>query len=62
MDSVNLVHGAVRAVTNGKRRFQGVFLTPDEVLLLLKVARDRAIRDWAMVLLAYRHGMRERNL
>jgi len=34
------------------------YLTPDEVLGLLKVARPRSARDWAMILLAYRHGMR----
>lgn len=33
-------------------------LTPKEILDLLKVARKRSTRDWAMILLAYRHGMR----
>ena len=33
-------------------------LTPDELLSVLKAARARAARDWAMVLLAYRHGLR----
>jgi len=33
-------------------------LTPDEVIAVLKAARGRSIRDWAMVLLAYRHGLR----
>jgi site-specific recombinase XerD len=33
-------------------------LTPQEILDLLKVARKRSTRDWAMILLAYRHGMR----
>jgi type 1 fimbriae regulatory protein FimB len=35
-----------------------VYLSPDELLAVLKVARARSIRDWAMVLLAYRHGLR----
>jgi type 1 fimbriae regulatory protein FimB len=35
-----------------------VHLTPDELLAVLKVARARSARDWAMVLLAYRHGLR----
>ncbi len=33
-------------------------LTPGELLSVLKVARARSARDWAMVLLAYRHGLR----
>lgn len=33
-------------------------LTPEEVLDLLKAARKRSVRDWAMILLAYRHGLR----
>lgn len=32
--------------------------TPDEMLQLLKVAKKRNSRDWCMILLAYRHGMR----
>ena len=33
-------------------------LTPDELLAVLKAARTRSARDWCMILLAYRHGMR----
>ncbi len=33
-------------------------LTPGELLSVLKAARARSARDWAMVLLAYRHGLR----
>ena len=33
-------------------------LTPDELLAVLKAARSRSARDWCMILLAYRHGMR----
>lgn len=40
------------------KRGQMTFLTPDETLAVLKAARERATRDWAMVLLAYRHGLR----
>jgi integrase len=32
--------------------------TPEEMLRVLKVARQRSSRDWAMILLAYRDGMR----
>src|SRR5438105_13837836 len=35
-----------------------VFLTPTELLALLKEARQRSLRDWCMILVAYQHGMR----
>jgi integrase len=34
------------------------YLSPEELLSLLRVARSRSTRDWAMILLAYRHGLR----
>ena len=34
------------------------FPTPAEILKVLKIARQRGSRDWAMIVLAYRHGMR----
>jgi type 1 fimbriae regulatory protein FimB len=34
------------------------FLTPEETLAVLRAARGRSTRDWAMVLLSYRHGLR----
>jgi integrase len=40
------------------KRGQMTFLTPDETLTVLKAARERSTRDWAMILLAYRHGLR----
>src|SRR6202140_3433377 len=42
------------------RRKQGRMniLTPQEMLDLLKAARQHSTRDWAMILLAYRHGLR----
>lgn len=33
-------------------------LTPQEMLGLLKAARNHSTRSWAMILLAYRHGLR----
>ncbi len=33
-------------------------LTPEELLVLLRVAKSGSQRDWAMILLAYRHGLR----
>jgi site-specific recombinase XerD len=40
------------------KRGQMMFLSPDETLTVLKAARERSTRDWAMILLAYRHGLR----
>ncbi|MFZ0737562.1 MAG: tyrosine-type recombinase/integrase [Candidatus Acidiferrales bacterium] len=40
------------------KRGRMVILTPQETLDLLKAARKRSTRDWAMILLAYRHGLR----
>jgi integrase len=35
-----------------------IHLEPAEVLALLKAAKARGVREWAMILLAYKHGMR----
>src|SRR6266853_5902715 len=48
----------VQAITRNTRRSTMTFLSPEEVLAVLKAAREHATRDWAMVLLAYRHGLR----
>ena len=40
------------------RRTKMAFLSTDEVLAVLKASRERSSRDWAMILLAYRHGLR----
>ena len=40
------------------KRGRMTILTPQEMLALLKAARKRSTRDWAMILLAYRHGLR----
>ena len=34
------------------------FMSPDEVRAVLKIARQRRTRDWCMILIAYRHGLR----
>jgi|HubBroStandDraft_4_1064222.scaffolds.fasta_scaffold4920769_1 hypothetical protein len=34
------------------------YLIPDEVIAVLKGAKERCARYWAMVLIAYRPGMR----
>src|SRR5712671_5027418 len=40
------------------KRSRMVILTPEETLDLLKTARNLSTRAWAMILLAYRHGLR----
>lgn len=40
------------------KRSHITFLTTYETLAVLKAAREHATRDWAMILLAYRHGLR----
>jgi site-specific recombinase XerD len=40
------------------KRGRMTILTPAEMLALLKAAKKRSTRDWAMILLAYRHGLR----
>jgi site-specific recombinase XerD len=40
------------------KRGRMVILSPQEMLALLKTAKSRSTRDWAMILLAYRHGLR----
>ena len=40
------------------KRSRIVFLAPEELLAVLRVARERSTRDWAMILVAYRHGLR----
>jgi site-specific recombinase XerD len=39
-------------------RSKMVHLEPLELLAVLKAARQRSARDWAMILIAYRHGLR----
>jgi integrase len=37
---------------------RGIFLSPEEVIAVLRKAKERGARDRAIVLLAYRHGLR----
>lgn len=41
-----------------KKRAKVASLTPSEVLAVLRVARERRVRDWAILLVAYLHGCR----
>jgi type 1 fimbriae regulatory protein FimB len=47
-----------QANSRNRRRSTMTFLSPEEVLAVLKAAHEHATRDWAMILLAYRHGLR----
>jgi integrase len=47
-----------QAAPSKANRSVRVYLTPKEILAVLKAARGHAVRDWAMILLAYRHGLR----
>jgi len=59
MHATNLVELPIR-VTKQRRapRTPSAFLTPEETLAVLRTAKERSLRDWAMILLAYRHGLR----
>ncbi len=46
------------AICNNGQNGKMTYLTPGELLAVLKAARNRTARDWAMILLAYRHGLR----
>jgi type 1 fimbriae regulatory protein FimB len=40
------------------RRGKMDFLSPDELLAVLRVAREHSTRSWTMILIAYSHGLR----
>lgn len=40
------------------RKASMTFLEPDEVLTVLSVAKAKGTRSWAMILVAYKHGLR----
>jgi site-specific recombinase XerD len=46
------------AIVRKKNRSTRAYLSTGELLTVLKIARARSARDWAMILLAYRHGLR----
>ena len=47
-----------QAIPRKPNRSTMVYLSPEEILAVLKTARARSIRDWVMFLLAYPHGLR----
>jgi integrase len=42
----------------GPKAPRAVFLSPEETIAILRKAKERGVRDWAMILVAYRHGLR----
>jgi type 1 fimbriae regulatory protein FimB len=49
---------ALPAIVRKKARSTRAHLSTTELLSVLKIAKARSVRDWCMILLAYRHGMR----
>ena len=48
-----------RAIPRARiHRVTRAYLTPAELLAVLKIARAKSTRDWCMILVAYRHGLR----
>ena len=45
-----------RSATKGKT--MNAYLSPDDVLRILKLARESSTRDWCMFLLTFRHALR----
>jgi type 1 fimbriae regulatory protein FimB len=41
-----------------RRTFSLIYLEPAEVLAVLRAARARGNREWAMIVVGYRHGLR----
>ena len=59
MRVANLIELPARvAKPRRSKRIPGAFLTPEETLAVLRAAKERGARDHAMILLAYRHGLR----
>jgi integrase len=48
----------LRVPAIGPSRSTRAHLSPAELLAVLEVARARSMRDWCMILRAYRHGLR----
>ena len=49
---------AANLIIPGQSQQSMIHLEPAELLLLLRSARAKGAREWAMLLLAYKHGMR----
>ena len=49
---------ATNTIIPGQSQQSMIHLEPAELLLLLRSAKAKGAREWAMLLLAYKHGMR----
>jgi type 1 fimbriae regulatory protein FimB len=47
-----------QAIPRNTNRSTMTYLSPEEIVAVLKAAREHSIRDWAMILITYRHGLR----
>lgn len=57
LHSSQMLTEAVQSARRNLRRSM-IYLEPSEILSVLKVARAKGSREWAMILLAYKHGLR----
>lgn len=58
MHPVEVTESHIHSAKRRTMRARAVFLSPEETLSVLRAAKERSVRDWAMILLAYRHGLR----
>ncbi len=58
MQAANVIQLPTHRAKPRKSRTRAVFLSPEETLAVIRTAKERSVRDWAMILLAYRHGLR----
>ena len=59
MQGANVIQLPARVLKQRRAKHpSGSFLSPEETLAVLRAAKERSARDWAMILLAYRHGLR----
>jgi type 1 fimbriae regulatory protein FimB len=59
MQAANVIQLPTRVLKQRRAKHpSGSFLSPEETLAVLRAAKERSVRDWAMILLAYRHGLR----
>jgi site-specific recombinase XerD len=59
MQSANVIELPARVLKQRRAKHSsGLYLSPEETLAVLRAAKERSVRGWAMILLAYRHGLR----
>jgi len=55
---VTLPNSPMQEIPRKADRARKAYLSPEETIGVLRMAKERSVRDWAMILLAYRHGLR----